>query len=496
MGRQDMDRYGRGATLLKNFLVRRQGCISKRRGTDLTADLDGLLGTTYDGTPIAPQKMRLVPVTNGDDGRYVILSGGVGFVASRDGILTADNRHVRRIRPYVAIDEDGKPVVVNGRDARRSTSKPVDRIHRLSSGNYKVKRYATLQAAFDAAADGDTVRLHNNLLLTSTVSLTGSKAVTLDLYGYKITCHNVSGGINVSSASASLTVTSSRNGASVVVTGSGSNIFAFYNKNGTSTTGSITFAGRIDYHLYATGSWNGIVYAYKPTAVTVTAGTFENHTSDTSENALIRLGSGGGPLTISGGSFVNRLEMTSGHYFKNIYTESQNVNISGGEFVNASSTYSSFYPSSSSYIIFNSQSKVTITGGRFTFASSNNLVSTCDKRGGTFWNNEFLRIVRGEFSLQQIHNTYAPGTDQSLPNYLADGSVMNETRPSADGFYGAKVDGEGDYSWDETSVADHPRCRARVGSLVPFVHGIDGADSQPTEADCLDAFDKDVLHRV
>ena len=76
MGRQDMDRYFKGATLLKNFLVKRQGCISKRRGTDLTADLDGLLGTTYDGTPIVPGKMRLVPVTNGDDGRYVIMSGG------------------------------------------------------------------------------------------------------------------------------------------------------------------------------------------------------------------------------------------------------------------------------------------------------------------------------------------------------------------------------------------------------------------------------------
>lgn len=29
MGRQDMDRYFKGATLLKNFLVKRQGCISK-----------------------------------------------------------------------------------------------------------------------------------------------------------------------------------------------------------------------------------------------------------------------------------------------------------------------------------------------------------------------------------------------------------------------------------------------------------------------------------
>ena len=151
MGRQDMDRYFKGATLLKNFLVKRQGCISKRRGTDLTADLDGLLGTTYDGTPITPGKMRLVPVTNGDDGRYVILSGGIGFVASREGILTSDNRHVRTVSPYVAIDEDGKAVVIAGKDMRQSTETPVDLIHRVSAGNYTVTRHATLQAAFNAA---------------------------------------------------------------------------------------------------------------------------------------------------------------------------------------------------------------------------------------------------------------------------------------------------------------------------------------------------------
>ncbi len=176
MGRQDMDRYFKGATLLKNFLVKRQGCISKRRGTDLTADLDGLLGTTYDGTPITPGKMRLVPVTNGDDGRYVILSGGIGFVASREGILTSDNRHVRTVSPYVAIDEDGKAVVIAGKDMRQSTETPVDLIHRVSAGNYTVTRHATLQAAFNAAVDGDTVRLHSNLHISSSVVVTPSSS--------------------------------------------------------------------------------------------------------------------------------------------------------------------------------------------------------------------------------------------------------------------------------------------------------------------------------
>ena len=290
MGRQDMDRYANGATLLKNFLVKRQGCISKRRGTDLTADLANLLGTDAQGNPIAPGKMRLVPVTNGDDGRYVILSGGVGFVASRDGIYTSDNRHVRYVRPYVAIDEDGKPIVVNGKDARRSTSKPVDRIRRLSSGNYKVNRYATLQAAFDAAADGDIVRLHDNILLTDPVTVTRSnswktdsnvsatvtwdgdhaghpnqykivtggstyysresdyygnrskvtfmsgeqvvtvtesaKTVTLDFYGYKITTR-CQYGFHIRNESVTLVVDSTRTGAKMSVVGSSGNIYGF-----------------------------------------------------------------------------------------------------------------------------------------------------------------------------------------------------------------------------------------------------------------------------
>ena len=176
MGRQDMDKYAHGATLLKNFLVKRQGCISKRRGTDLTANLDGLLGLAYDGTPIVPDKMRLVPVTNGDDGRYIIMSGGVGFVANRDGILTSDHARVRSVSPYVAVDEDGKPVVVSGKDGRQSVDTPVDLIHRISAGNYVVTRHATLQSAFDNAVDGDTVRLHSNLHLASAVKVTPSSS--------------------------------------------------------------------------------------------------------------------------------------------------------------------------------------------------------------------------------------------------------------------------------------------------------------------------------
>lgn len=44
MGRQDLQKYFQGASELKNFTIRRQGNLSKRRGTELTADLKNLLG--------------------------------------------------------------------------------------------------------------------------------------------------------------------------------------------------------------------------------------------------------------------------------------------------------------------------------------------------------------------------------------------------------------------------------------------------------------------
>ena len=166
MGRQDMDRYFKGATLLKNFLVKRQGCISKRRGTDLTANLDGLLGTTYDGTPIVPDKMRLVPVTNGDDGRYLILSGGLAFVADRAGLLTTDRRRVRTVPPYVGQDEYGRKTISGGNDRMYNPSMPIEVIHVVAPGVYENSLHVSLSDAFNSAKDGDTIRLHDDLMMS------------------------------------------------------------------------------------------------------------------------------------------------------------------------------------------------------------------------------------------------------------------------------------------------------------------------------------------
>lgn len=163
MGRQDMDKYSRGATRLENFLVRRQGCISKRRGTDLVADLDGLLGCREsDDTVIAPRRMRLVPVTNGDDGRYLILSGGRAFVADRRGLVATDRSRMRRASHYYGEDVYGRPIISGGVDRMESETNPVELVRETAAGVYENSLHPTLSSAFEASRDGDVVRLHHD----------------------------------------------------------------------------------------------------------------------------------------------------------------------------------------------------------------------------------------------------------------------------------------------------------------------------------------------
>ena len=635
MGRQDMDRYFKGATLLKNFLVKRQGCISKRRGTDLTADLDGLLGTTYDGTPIVPDKMRLVPVTNGDDGRYVILSGGVGFVASREGVLTQDNRHVRAVKPYVAIDEDGKAAYVSGKDVRQSTETPVDVIHRIGPGNYSVTRHASLQTAFNAALDGDTVRLHSNLLLTSPVTVNAStgwqvdgasatvdwnadstnhdrqyrivtggttywsrekdyygnratltfnqrfvtatrnwsfsdgnawsatwnnnmwtftrddggntitatknarqdatsisftdngatvtatctwsfsgtdydpsktytmtvedyywrmkatdgsttwsglvyvpqysatvdvvstigtatqdeKTVTLDLYGYKITVNSSDGGIIVKNASVTLVVDSARVGGKFALIGTGwtRNIFYLLARDDRVPSGRLVLKGDIEYNLYSSGSNYCVVRAADTLGVQIDAGTFTNYGTYT---CLFNID--GGSLVINGGEFTNELDGNFYVWLINIGAGSNRsqpptLTINGGTFTNLNTSLNSFTYEYSGYVICGgSRARTVINGGRFIFASTRNFTNVIDYRGHTFWNSGFVRIVRGEFSQSGIDCCYDSWNTHGLAEYAEDGSVSNETQPNADGFYGVKVSGESDYTWDGSDRASVP----------------------------------------
>ena len=449
-GRQDMDKYFKGATTITNFLVKRQGCISKRRGTDLTADLAGLLGTKYDGTPITPSKMRLVPVTNGDDGRYVILSNGLCFVASRDGILTSDRNHIRTIPTYAAEDVDGKTVVTAAKDARANTDTPVDLVHRNGVGNYTVTRYTTLQAAFTASVDGDTVKLHGNLLLTSEQTLTASaaKAVTLDFNGYKITCHT--GGHILVGTDVTLTVTSSRKGAKMVITGSG-NPYGFYAASGTYTVkmGNIVLDGEIEYLLYSGAG--AIVRVNNVESLVINRGTFK--LANDAGGVVVWAGNSG--VTINGGSFLCEYETSTVTQLVYAYTDgtgragvSVSLTVNGGLFESAS--HADGTRSDMATALIASKYRVTINGGRFKAYSPYFYFGGY----GNAWDNTHsnfstvgVHVVRGSFKHDKIF-IRPQNADDDVIKLAESGSVMNETLPDADGYYGVKVSGEGDYRYD------------------------------------------------
>ena len=110
MGRQDLAKYFIGATTLENFVVKRQGCLEKRRGTELIADLDGLLGTDDDGAPIAIAQAVVLPFVYEREGGYTLLLAAAEgqaaklFVCSGEGILLDRTRTKQG-------DEEAEPTV-------------------------------------------------------------------------------------------------------------------------------------------------------------------------------------------------------------------------------------------------------------------------------------------------------------------------------------------------------------------------------------------------
>lgn len=80
-GRQDLATYFNSARTLENFNVKRQGCISKRRGTELVANLNGLFGEGYTLT-----HARIIPFVYERDGGYMLLFAE-GAKIDEDGSL-------------------------------------------------------------------------------------------------------------------------------------------------------------------------------------------------------------------------------------------------------------------------------------------------------------------------------------------------------------------------------------------------------------------------
>jgi hypothetical protein len=169
MGRTDLAKYYNGASKIENFLVRRQGNLAKRRGTDLAADLTGILGT---GRQLGAY--RLVPVSQSrEKGYYVLLADRRAFLLdTARGILCADGKWRRAAPPYEA-PEDGEatPSEINLDDlvpcAARIGTVP----------------YETLAAAITASNYGDIIQLGEDATLSADTTFKG----VLDLNGHTVT---------------------------------------------------------------------------------------------------------------------------------------------------------------------------------------------------------------------------------------------------------------------------------------------------------------------
>lgn len=89
MGRTDLAKYYEGASVLKNFIVKRQGCVVKRRGTVEVAFVTSATGCA------AVTDYRLFPFAFENDFGYVLLfvsdaaKGRECFVFSKDGAILA-----------------------------------------------------------------------------------------------------------------------------------------------------------------------------------------------------------------------------------------------------------------------------------------------------------------------------------------------------------------------------------------------------------------------
>ena len=469
MGRQDIDKYFRGATRLENFIVRRQGCISKRRGTDLAASLDNLLGLDPSGNQVQIGRVRLVGVNNDDDGRYVILSGGACFVASRLGILDCNREWQRRIEPYEAYDETGKPKVFGGEDKRYNVDTPVDCINVTSAGVYSVTRHADLQSAVNAVRDGGIVRLHADITINdeSRVKLP-DRRFTLDLYGYTVraTLPN-SPAIYTDGTQTdafALTVTSTRLGGRFICIAAGGNPTGIFigSVNSTSANsvhrGSLVVDGGIEWQHFVNAGY--IIHA-RDCDVTVRSGRFTSPTDG--GNQFLRLE--GCHAEIHGGEFLadrekDEFESCVFHATKpnsnSKAVTDQRLVVHNGTFV-CMSARNKLNDDFNSCCIMNKNvvAKVEIRGGRFKARSPEHYFHLCSKV--STYNG--ILVYRGEFAHREAYFNNDRG-NYDIDFLVQSGSVHNDAMPNAAGYYGYKLEGEADYTLG--AVAGTPPYRIAV----------------------------------
>ena len=178
MGRQDLAKYFTGASEITNMLVRRQGNLAKRRGTDFAADLTGILGNKMEcGLDYGRVELgahRLLPlVGEREQGYYVLLAGRRAFLLdSRRGIFCSDGVWRRSVAPY-PVPQDGE---ASATDADFSFVTPY-------AARIGVTYYDSLQDAAAAMSPGDTIDVGEDVVLSAAITVRG----TINLHGHAVT---------------------------------------------------------------------------------------------------------------------------------------------------------------------------------------------------------------------------------------------------------------------------------------------------------------------
>lgn len=173
MGRTDLAKYYTGASRIENFLVRRQGNLVKRRGTDFAADLSGILGRR-DGVVRPLGKLRLLPISQErEKGYYVLLADRRAFILDTErGIYCTDGAWRREATQYDA------PVEGGATEITEDYVMEAPFVARIGSTFYD-----TLAAAVAAHVEGDTIVMGEDAELADDIALKG----TLDMNGHVLT---------------------------------------------------------------------------------------------------------------------------------------------------------------------------------------------------------------------------------------------------------------------------------------------------------------------
>lgn len=408
MGRSDLAKYPEAASVLENFIVKRQGCISKRRGTDEVADLKNLLGGT-----VKPMKLKLIPlVYEKSEGYYVLMTRGRAFLAGKNGIRLMDGSWTHSIEPYELTDYNPDK---GGGSGEYTGTKP-----------FSIRKfgYDTLQKAFDNALNGDVIKLHQDGVAIAATTLAAGVSVKIDLNGHRLLSSSTGTMLTVNHADAVVTLMNSGARTFEGSDGTVQPVDFRHNANRNTTLVTVTkgkFVMGDGAALYGTGtstSSHGISIA-SGAVFEMNAGTLEvNYNGTTgSGKAVINMGTitSRAQYVIASGGSSQRNTISNGT-FTGVYGVSQYCDINGG-----------IWKVTNRFGYAN----VVINGGRF-------FLTVAD-----FYYSKFP-VYRGEF-----HTTVA---STELDAAIAQGGAVANATPTrtVDGYvyYGYKKSGESDYHYN------------------------------------------------